>query len=161
MTTRPSMRRPFPAVTPLGRFMVENGITNERLARNANFSIVTIYKLRRGRSEPHLQTMVAMARAAPRSSAGAYAQRSYSTLATTSRRTDTPYTRLTVTLPTFIIVALRDMVAGGKYSVSDLLTGWLLQALSKKDLLNVADNHPEFRSVIEAWLASRRKLAGQ
>jgi predicted transcriptional regulator len=58
------MRRPFPAVTPLGHFMIENGITNERLARHANFSIVTIFKLRRGRSEPHLQTMVAMARAA-------------------------------------------------------------------------------------------------
>src|ERR1051326_6387606 len=64
MTTRPSMRRPFPAVTRVGQFMIENGITNERLARHANFSIVTVFKLRRGRSEPHLQTMVAMARAA-------------------------------------------------------------------------------------------------
>jgi len=79
----------------------------------------------------------------------------------TIRRSDTPYSRITVTLPTFIIVALRDTVEGGEYSVSDLLTGWLLQALSEKDLQNVADKHPEFKPVIEAWLASRRKLVSR
>lgn len=77
------------------------------------------------------------------------------------RRSDTAYSRLSVTLPTFIVVALRDMVEGGKYSVSDLLTGWLLQALSKKDLLDVADKHPEFKPVIEAWLATRQKLGSR
>jgi hypothetical protein len=50
------------------------------------------------------------------------------------------------------------MVEGGEYSVSDLLTGWLLRSLSKKDLLNVADKHPEFKPLVEAWLASRQKL---
>jgi hypothetical protein len=63
-----------------------------------------------------------------------------------------------VTLPTFVVVALREMVEGGEYSVSDLLTGWLLQSLSKKDLLNVAAKHPEFKPLVEAWLASRQKL---
>lgn len=77
------------------------------------------------------------------------------------RRSDTPYSRITVTLPTFVIVALREMVEGGKYSVSDLLTGWLLRSLSRKDLRKVADKHPEFKPVIEAWLASRRKLASR
>jgi hypothetical protein len=69
-----------------------------------------------------------------------------------NKRPGTHYSRLTVTLPTFVIVALREMVAGGEHSVSDLLTGWLLQSLSRKELRKVADKHPEFKPVIDAWL---------
>lgn len=69
-----------------------------------------------------------------------------------------PFSRVTVTLPTFVIVALRDMVEGTEYSVSDLLTGRLLRSFSKEDLLNVADKHPEFKPIVEAWLMFRQEL---
>ena len=77
------------------------------------------------------------------------------------RRSDTAYSRLTVTLPTFVIVALREMVEGGEYSVSDLLTGWLLRSISKKDLLSVAAKHPEFKPIIKAWLRSEVRTKRQ
>src|ERR1051326_1882292 len=91
----------------------------------------------------------------PRSSADAYAQRSYSTLATTSRDTKRrrkPYGRLTVTLPTFVIIALRELVKDSEYSVSELLTGWLLKSLSVKDLEKIAARSPEFKQTARAWI---------
>lgn len=58
------MRRSLPPVTRLGQFMTENRITNQKLAMHASFSVVTVFTLRRGYSEPHLRTIVAMVRAA-------------------------------------------------------------------------------------------------
>ena len=76
-------------------------------------------------------------------------------MATTSRDTKRrrkPYGRLTVTLPTFVIIALRELVKDSEYSVSELLTGWLLKSLSVKDLEKIAARSPEFKQTARAWI---------
>lgn len=63
-----------------------------------------------------------------------------------------PYSRLTVTLPTFLIIALRELVKDSEYSVSELLEGWLTKAFSTEDLERIASKSPEFKRAAEAWL---------
>jgi hypothetical protein len=68
------------------------------------------------------------------------------------KRPRKPYSRLTVTLPTFLIIALREMVRGSEYSVSQLLEGWLTKAFSTKDLEAMVSKSSEFRRAAQAWL---------
>ena len=62
------------------------------------------------------------------------------------------FSSITVTLPTLVVVALHDMVEGSEQSISDLLAGWLLRSISPEDMQKVADKHPEFKPLVEAWL---------
>lgn len=70
------------------------------------------------------------------------------------------HTRLTVTLPTFVVIALRYMVksenAGrspeSRWTVSLLLESWLLEAFTKEDLSKVQKASPEFRAAATAWM---------
>ena len=75
------------------------------------------------------------------------------------------HSRITVTLPTFIIIALRHLVKaandkrrdGDKWTVSSLLEAWLLQVLTTKELNEVAKASPEFKAAAEAWIRSLAK----
>lgn len=68
------------------------------------------------------------------------------------KQPDKVYSRITVTLPTFLIIALREIVKGSEYSVSQLLEGWLTKVISTKDLEAIASRSPEFKRAAEAWL---------
>ena len=76
-------------------------------------------------------------------------------MATTSKRRKRqrkPYSRLTVTLPTFVIIALRELVKDSEHSVSELLTGWLLKSFSVEDLDKIVARSPEFKQAARAWI---------
>jgi hypothetical protein len=82
------------------------------------------------------------------------------------------YSRITVTLPTFIIITLRHLVKDAndkhpdreKWCVSALLERWLSDTITKNELEKVAVNAPGFERVAEAWMkweaqqCARRKL---
>lgn len=68
------------------------------------------------------------------------------------RRDEAVYGELRVRLPRFLIIALREMVKGSEYSVSELLEGWLTKVISTKDLEAIASRSPEFKRAAEAWL---------
>jgi hypothetical protein len=90
------------------------------------------------------------------------------------RRSDA-YGRITVTLPTFIIITLRHLVKDanekhpdrGKWCVSALLERWLSDTITKNELEKVAVNAPGFKRAAEAWMRweaqqrARRKAAGR
>jgi hypothetical protein len=74
-----------------------------------------------------------------------------------------PYSRITLTLPTFVIIALREVVKemnaaairNPHVSVSKLVEEWLLQivAADNKSRINaIAKRSPEFRRQAEAWI---------
>jgi hypothetical protein len=90
------------------------------------------------------------------------------------RRSDA-YSRITVTLPTFIIITLRHLVKDAnekhpdreKWCVSALLERWLADTITKNELEKVAVNAPGFRRAAEAWMrweaqqSARRKAASR
>jgi hypothetical protein len=73
-----------------------------------------------------------------------------------------PYSRITVTLPTFLIVALRQLVKDandkhpehGEWSVSTLLQAWLFRVITQGELIKVAEQSREFKPAAVAWLRS-------
>jgi hypothetical protein len=76
-----------------------------------------------------------------------------------------PYSRLTVTLPTFIIITLREMVKDENekhpdntpWTISLLLERWLMKAFGKERVKlwnDIAEKSPEFKRAAEAWLRS-------
>jgi hypothetical protein len=75
------------------------------------------------------------------------------------RRSDA-YSRITVTLPTFIIITLRHLVKDAndkhpdreRWCVSALLERWLSDTITKNELEKVAVNAPGFERAAEAWM---------
>ena len=82
------------------------------------------------------------------------------------------YSRITVTLPTFIVITLRHLVKDAnekhpdreKWCVSALLERWLSDTITKNELEKVAVNAPGFERAAEAWMkweAQQRALRKQ
>jgi hypothetical protein len=76
------------------------------------------------------------------------------------RRSDA-YSRITVTIPTFIIITLRQLVKDAnekhpewkeKWCVSALFERWLSDTITKNELENVAVNAPGFERAAKAWI---------
>jgi len=75
------------------------------------------------------------------------------------RRSDA-YSRITVTLPTVILVILRQLVKDAndahpnreRWSISPLLERWLFDVITKNDLERVAVKAPGFRRAALAWV---------
>lgn len=71
-----------------------------------------------------------------------------------------PYAQLRVTLPKFLIIAMREMVKEAnaardndpRWSVSQLLESFLLQVITAQEMNAVAEKSPEFNREAEAWL---------
>jgi hypothetical protein len=70
------------------------------------------------------------------------------------------YSRITLTLPTFVILALRQLVADAngkhpehrrKWTVSVLIEKWILDALTEEELRKVAAVSPGFRRAAKEW----------
>jgi len=73
------------------------------------------------------------------------------------------YSRLTITLPTFVIITLHEMVKDANekqpdntpWTVSLLLERWLMAAFGKERVKlwnDIAKKSPEFKRAAEAWL---------
>ncbi|HXA16744.1 MAG TPA: hypothetical protein VN380_07125 [Thermoanaerobaculia bacterium] len=71
------------------------------------------------------------------------------------------YSRITVTLPTFIVITLRHLVKDAnekhpewkeKWCVSALLERWLSDTITKNELGNVAVNAPGFERAAKVWM---------
>jgi hypothetical protein len=78
----------------------------------------------------------------------------------TVRREDA-YSRITVTLPTFIVITLRHLVKDAnekhpeweeEWSLSALLERWLSDNITRNELEKVAVNAPGFKRAAEAWM---------
>jgi hypothetical protein len=84
------------------------------------------------------------------------------------------YSRITVTLPTFILITLRHLVKDAnekhpewkeKWSISALFERWLSDTITKNELENVAVGAPGFERAAKAWMRweaqqrARRKAA--
>jgi hypothetical protein len=70
-----------------------------------------------------------------------------------------PFGEIRVTLPKFIIIALRQMVKDAnardsdpRWTVSQLLESFLFEVLTGEELEKVAGESPEFKREAEAWL---------
>ncbi|HEX7677341.1 MAG TPA: hypothetical protein VF713_04410 [Thermoanaerobaculia bacterium] len=89
-------------------------------------------------------------------------------------RREAAYSRITVTLPTFILITLRHLVKDAnekhpewkeKWCVSALLERWLFDTIRKNELEHVAVNAPGFERAAKAWMRweaqqrARRKAA--
>lgn len=70
------------------------------------------------------------------------------------------YSRITVTLPTFIVITLRHLVKDAndknpersQWCVSALMERWLFDTITKNELEKVAINAPGFKRAAEAWM---------
>lgn len=70
------------------------------------------------------------------------------------------YSRITVTLPTVIIIILRQLMKDAnrkrpsreRWSISPLLERWLFDAITKNDLEKVAVKAPGFKRAALAWV---------
>ena len=70
-----------------------------------------------------------------------------------------PFGEIRLTLPKFIIIALRQMVKDGnardndpRWTVSQLLESFLFQIITKEELEEIGKKSPEFKREAEAWL---------
>jgi hypothetical protein len=68
------------------------------------------------------------------------------------------YSRITVTLPTFAIIIVRQLVKRanekrpGSRTVSSLLESWLLPTFSADEITELGNVSPEFKRAAEAWI---------
>ena len=68
-----------------------------------------------------------------------------------------PYGHLTITLPTFVITALRQLVADAnvkhpyRWTVSQLLQEWLFQVLTQEEIRRITASSPAFRREVTTW----------
>jgi hypothetical protein len=70
------------------------------------------------------------------------------------------YSRITLTLPTFVILTLRQLVADAnakhperrKWSVSGLVEKWMLESLTSGEIDKVASVSPELRQAAKEWV---------
>ncbi len=76
-------------------------------------------------------------------------------------RREAAYSRITVTLPTFIVITLRHLVKDTnekhpewkeKWSISALFERWLSDTLTRNELENVAIKVPGFERAAKAWM---------
>jgi hypothetical protein len=70
-----------------------------------------------------------------------------------------PFGEIRVTLPKFLIIALRQMVKDAnardndpRWTVSQLLESFLFQVITKDEMDAIAKKSPEFKREAEAWL---------
>lgn len=70
-----------------------------------------------------------------------------------------PFGEIRVTLPKFLIIALRQMVKDAnvrhndpRWTVSQLLESFLFEAITEDELNTVGKKSPEFKREAEAWL---------
>jgi hypothetical protein len=74
------------------------------------------------------------------------------------------YSRITVTLPTFAILMLRQFAKresgkrGRAETVSTLLEGWILALLSPREIEKAAKASPEFRRIAAAWVLREERI---
>lgn len=75
-------------------------------------------------------------------------------------RREAAYSRITVTLPTVIIITLRQLVKdanekhpnGERWCVSALIEKWLFATITENELENVAVKAPGFKRAAKAWM---------
>jgi hypothetical protein len=77
----------------------------------------------------------------------------------TRTKTPAPFGEIRVTLPNFIIIALRQMVKNEnainndpRWTVSQLLESFLFQAITREEMDALGKKSPDFKREAEAWL---------
>jgi hypothetical protein len=77
-------------------------------------------------------------------------------------REQRPYSVLRVQVPTFLLIAIRQLVKEANanpdndlptpWTISMLMERWLLSAITAKEMTAIARKSPEFKQAAEEWL---------